>query len=338
MLTPGSLVGSYRVEAVLGRGGMGVVYRAEHVHLSRPAALKVLTDELAADATFRERFVRESRLAASLDHPNIIPVYDAGEAAGLLYLAMRLIQGRDLATLLEAAGRLDASRAVELLEPVASALDEAHAHGLVHRDVKPSNVMVAGADGRHGEQVYLTDFGVVRQIGGSTAALTTAFVGTLAYAAPEQLLGQPVDARTDVYSLGCVLFQCLAGALPYQRDSQVSMMVAHLEEPPPDLAASRLDLPAGLGEVIRRAMAKSPGDRPGSCGELLAQARHALATTIPGPARAPAAPDTVLEPPATTWTGKPPALPRRRSRWLVPLAVVGVAALAAAGTAAALLL
>ncbi|MHB8341129.1 MAG: serine/threonine-protein kinase, partial [Mycobacteriales bacterium] len=257
MLTPGSLVGSYRVEAVLGRGGMGVVYRAEHVHLSRPAALKVLTDELAADATFRERFVRESRLAASLDHPNIIPVYDAGEAAGLLYLAMRLIQGRDLATLLEAAGRLDASRAVELLEPVASALDEAHAHGLVHRDVKPSNVMVAGADGRHGEQVYLTDFGVVRQIGGSTAALTTAFVGTLAYAAPEQLLGQPVDARTDVYSLGCVLFQCLAGALPYQRDSQVSMMVAHLEEPPPDLAASRLDLPAGLGEVIRRAMAQS---------------------------------------------------------------------------------
>ncbi|MDR3035960.1 MAG: serine/threonine protein kinase, partial [Kitasatospora sp.] len=273
---PGALDGrtlaGYRLEHVLGRGGMAVVYRAEDLRLGRTVAVKLLAPELARNETFRQRFVRESHIAASLDHPNIVPVYDAGEVEGVLYLAMRYVRGRDLRALLDREGPLGPAQTVRIAVQVASALDAAHAHDLVHRDVKPGNVLIAeGTDPDHPEHAYLTDFGLTKKSLSLTGLTSVGqFVGTLDYVAPEQISGKPVDGRCDVYSLGCVVFEMLTGDPPYRRDDDLALLWAHLNDPPPDVRERRADLPAGVGAALRRAMAKRPGERYGSCLEFVA--------------------------------------------------------------------
>ena len=213
VLAPGTTVAGYRIEALIGRGGMGAVYRAEEAGLGRKVALKVIAPELAQDERFRERFLRESRIAASLDHPHVVPIYQAGEEDGVLFLAMRYVEGSDLAKLVAENGALEPKRAVELLSQVAEALDAAHEKGLVHRDVKPSNVLIAEAAGR--EHCYLGDFGLTKRTGSlSGVSVAGEIVGTLEYVAPEQITGDPLDERADVYSLGCVLYECLTGQAP----------------------------------------------------------------------------------------------------------------------------
>lgn len=260
----GTELGGYRIEEPLGRGGTSVVYRAEHVRLGRRAALKLLAPAFG-EADFADRFLRESRLAASLDHPSIVPVYDAGEQDGLLYIAMACIEGRDLRTLLADEGPLPARRALRIAGQIASALDAAHARGLVHRDVKPANILVGESD-----LAYLSDFGVVKELARNGTTRTGAFVGTSEYSAPEQIEGREVTPRTDVYALGCVLYECLAGEPPFHRDSEVAVLNAHLHSQPPKLDGS-------IGEVVAKALAKSPLDRYASCGELVAAARAAAA-------------------------------------------------------------
>jgi len=266
-------VPGYRVEALIGRGGMGEVYRATDERLGRPVALKVLTDGAAADDRYRARLLEESRRAASLDHPNVVPVYEAGEAGGRLFLAMRYVPGTDLKALLRREGALAPDRAIAIAAQVADALDAAHRRGLVHRDVKPSNVLLDHADGR--EHAYLADFGLTQ----STSARAPAdgrFTGTVDYVAPEQIRGDPVDGRADEYGLACLLFECLTGTVPFRGESAVGTLFAHLEEPVPAVAERRVGLPAGLDAVFARALAKDPADRFASCGALVGAARGAL--------------------------------------------------------------
>jgi serine/threonine protein kinase len=267
----GAEVAGYRIEALLGRGGMSVVYLAEHMRLGRKVALKLLASVLSEDEGFRDRFVRESRRAAELDHPNIVPIYDAGEADGQLYIAMRYVEGCDLKTLIGREERLSTGRTLYILEQVASALDTAHDHDLIHRDVKPANILIAEPS----EMVYLADFGVVKHTASRGLTKTGFFIGTVDYAAPEQIEGLPVDARTDVYALGCVLYECLVGKAPFDREGEVAVMHAHLVEPPPTLTTLRPDLPKSLNRVIASAMAKSKDERYNTCEELIAAARSA---------------------------------------------------------------
>ena len=272
----GAVLAGYRVESLLGRGGMSVVYLAEHVSLGRKVALKVMASPLAHDPSFRERFMRESQRAAGLDHPNVIPIYDAGEidggdADGLLYIAMRYVDGPDLRSLLRRDGRLGVGRTLYMLEQVASALDAAHDNDLIHRDVKPSNILIAEPS----EHVYLTDFGVAKQTSAPDLTRTGIFVGTIEYAAPEQIEGLTLDRRTDVYALGCVLYECLAGRPPFEREAEVAVMHAHLTSPPPRLTEVRQDLPKELDRVVARAMAKSRDERFATAPELV-DAAHAV--------------------------------------------------------------
>jgi serine/threonine-protein kinase len=267
----GTELAGYRIVEPLGRGGTSVVYRAEHVRLGRQAALKLLAPVLG-EAGFRERFLRESRLAASIEHPSILPVYDAGEEDGFLYIAMACVEGSDLKTLLAEEGRLPVRRALRILGQIGSALDAAHARGLVHRDVKPANILV-GADDR----TYLSDFGVVKELASNGMTRTGTFVGTIEYCAPEQIEGRAVDGRADVYSLACVLYECLTGTPPFHRPSEVAVLNAHLHASPPKLTRAAPELPGALEPVIAKALSKSPLDRYGSCAELLAAARGAVA-------------------------------------------------------------
>jgi tRNA A-37 threonylcarbamoyl transferase component Bud32 len=271
---PGIQIAGYRIEARVGRGGMGEVYRAVQLSLGRRVALKVLAPKLAADDMFRRRFLRESRIAASIDHPSIIPIYESGEDGGLLYIAMRYVDGSDLATLLEREGRLEPARAMAILTQVASALDAAHASGLVHRDVKPANILLANAAPGGGGHCYLCDFGLIKQVDTEQAfsALTATdqFVGTIPYVAPEQIEGREVDGRTDVYSLGCVLFHCLTGSVPYRGENDVEVVFAHLREPPPPISGRVPGLPVAMDAIIARAMAKAKEDRYPSCSALVA--------------------------------------------------------------------
>ncbi|HEX9236358.1 MAG TPA: serine/threonine-protein kinase [Actinomycetota bacterium] len=263
----GTELAGYRIDSVIGRGGMGVVYLAEHLRLRRRAALKVLAPELAEDEGFRDRFIRESELAASLEHPNIVPIYDAGEANGLLYLAMRFIDGSDLKTLIRTDPLLELPRVASIVAQVAAALDAAHAAGLVHRDVKSANVLVSPATPSLGEHAFLADFGLTRPRDVARGVTKTGqFVGSVDYAAPEQLQGTPVDARTDVYSLGCVAFECLTGQPPYVGEGEVTVMMGHLREPVPHPTSLRPELPAEVDAVIGRAMAKSADDRYPTAG------------------------------------------------------------------------
>jgi serine/threonine protein kinase len=282
----GSVLAGYRIESLLGRGGMSVVYLAEHVRLGRKVALKVLAAPLANDDNFRERFVRESQRAAELDHPNVIPIYDAGEveggdADGLLYIAMRYVAGSDLRSLLKQQRRLSLGRTLFVLEQVAGALDVAHDHSLIHRDVKPANILIAEPS----EHVYLTDFGVAKQTTAPELTRTGVFIGTVDYAAPEQIEGLALDGRTDVYALGCVLYECLAGRPPFDREAEVAVMHAHLITPPPKLTDARPDLPKTLDRVIASAMAKSMGDRFATCPALVDAAREAVLQRRPTSAR-----------------------------------------------------
>jgi predicted Ser/Thr protein kinase len=334
MSTPtriGTEVAGFRIESMLGRGGMSVVYVAEQTRLGRKVALKVLTTELAWDETFRERFVRESHIAATIDHPNIIPIYDAGEADGLLYIAMRFVQGPDLKEILKQ-GDLGVGRTIFLVEQLASALDIAHAHALVHRDVKPGNILVEEST----DHAYLTDFGVAKQTTARGLTSTGHFLGTVEYAAPEQIEGGPVDARTDVYALGCVLYECLTGAPPYSHGTEHAVLHAHLVDPPPSVSRIRPDLPQAFDGVIATAMAKAPEDRFDSCGELAHAARtaasgavrriegapqgraHTVASTPAAPPAPPPAPET--EPALTQPEPEPAAKESAPARgpWLTP--------------------
>jgi serine/threonine protein kinase/WD40 repeat protein len=286
----GTELAGYRLEALLGRGGMGVVYLAQDPWLEREVALKLVAPERSRDDRFRERFLRESRLAASLEHADVVPIYEAGEAGGHLYLAMRYVAGSDLKSLLEEEGRLDPARTLAILERVAVALDAAHTKGLVHRDVKPGNILLeAEPDADVPRRVYLSDFGLTSRAEDEDPAEAGELVGTLDYLAPEQVEGRPVSAETDVYSLGCVLYQCLTGEAPYLRDSRMEVLWAHLEGDPPRPSGRSPGLPEGLDAVIARALAKEPQSRYASCRELVDAARQALgdgaaATAMPAAA------------------------------------------------------
>jgi Protein kinase domain/Repeat of unknown function (DUF6923) len=262
----------YRIEELVGRGGMGVVYRAYDLRLKRTVALKLIAPDLALDERFRERFMRESEVAMTLEHPNVVPIYDAGDVDGRVYLAMRYVEGTDLRTLLRAEGALDPARALAICSHVAAALDAAHATGLVHRDVKPANVLLDAS-----EHVYLADFGLTRRLeeqglrGGEGRSL-----GTPTYLAPEQIEDRPVDGRADVYSLGCLVYECLTGGPPFARGSRLAVAWAHLEEDPPNASERKSGLPEAIDPVIRKAMAKEPDDRYSTCAGLIAAAEEAL--------------------------------------------------------------
>ena len=260
-LEPGDEFAGCRIEAVAGRGGMGVVYRATELSLGRPVALKLLAPDRAGDREFRERFQREWRMAASIDHPNVIPIYGAGDHDGSLYLVMRYVGGTDLHALLRDKGPLEPTQAAELVAQLASALDAAHAAGLVHRDVKPANVLLAG------DHAYLSDFGLTR-LAGSDTELTGSgqWIGTVEYCSPEQLQGERTDARADVYSLGCVLFAALCGKPPFSQGTVTATMLAHLHDPPP--LPSSFGAPREFDRVIARALTKRPEDRYPSTGDL----------------------------------------------------------------------
>jgi len=260
----GSLLAGYRLESQVGAGGMAVVFRARDERLGRPVALKILAPALASDAEFRSRFISESRAAAAVDDPHIIPVYEAGEADGVLFIAMRFVQGGDLYRVLAREGALPPDRAAGFISPVASALDAAHRAGLVHRDVKPANILVDAREDRP-DHVYLSDFGVSKAIAAAGLTGPGHFVGTPDYSAPEQIQGRAVDGRTDQYALACVTFQLLTGMLPFRSDQGEPALLAHLSAPPPSAVSLVPDLPGAADQVLARAMAKAPEKRYASC-------------------------------------------------------------------------
>ena len=265
----------YRVEELVGRGGMGVVYRATDLRLKRQVALKLLAPELARDEGFRRRFLTESEIAASLEHPHVLPVYDAGEANGRLYIAMRYLEESDLKRLLRHEAPLAPARALELLGEVADALDAAHERGLIHRDVKPSNVLISLQAGT--EHSYLADFGLTQRTGDHAGdQTTTKIVGTVDYLAPEQIEREAVDPRADVYALGCVLYECLTGEVPFPRDSDLAVLWAHMRADPPRVTERRPELPEAIDSVVAKALAKVPEKRYRSCSDLIEAARDAL--------------------------------------------------------------
>ncbi len=343
MIVPevGAVIGGLRIDAVAGRGGMGVVYRAHQLALDRTVALKIVNPELAGDPEFRERFRREARLAASLDHPHVVPVLHAGEDGGYLYLTMRYVDGVDMAAMIADRGRLDPRDVAGIVAQVGDALDAAHARGLVHRDVKPANVLVTGPPGaRH---AFLTDFGISKEIEGSSVTRSGHFVGSMDYIAPEALEGGAVDGRADVYSLGCVLFHALTGQVPFPRESTAARMYAHLHLPAPALGAVVPGLGGPFDAVLARALAKQPADRFATAGELGRAALAAAAVTPAAwapprmPSYRPSAPTPPAPPPlapplALPTRADPPAEPRRSRRKLL---LGGAGVLAAAALVAA---
>lgn len=280
----GRRLGHYRIDGVLGKGGMSVMYRATDIRLGRKVALKVIAEHLTEDPEFRERFVDEARNTSAIDHANVVPLYDFGEVDGLLYIAMRLVDGSDLASLIKN-GRLEPDRALALLSQVAEALDNLHERGLVHLDVKPANVLVTSRESA-AEHIYVADFGLTRR--GATGHRTRGgdFLGSPTYAAPEHLRGEPVDARTDAYSLACVLFACLSGRPPFP-GAVPEVIQGHLNREPPSLTEVVPSLPPAIDEVIRRGMAKRPADRYATCRELIAAARQALSQPVRRPPAVP---------------------------------------------------
>ncbi len=331
----GAHIAGCRIESVAGRGGMGIVYRATQLSLGRPVALKLIAPEHAADSDFRDRFQRESRMAAAIDHPNVIPVYEAGEEDGRLYIVMRWVEGTDLHKELRAHGAIPAPRAAAIVHQVAGALDAAHAGGLVHRDVKPANVLLSG------EHAYLADFGLTRFANAKTNVTTGGhFLGTVDYMAPEQFKPGPSDARADVYALGCVLYAAVTGRPPFIRETVPQTMLAHLHEPPPQASGASPE----LNRVITRALAKDPADRYPSAGDfgravLAAAEGRSVAEEERSVARGAAAPTIRRE--EQLWSGPidpderpveelPPVKTyraRKRPRWLF----LGLAVALAAG-------
>ena len=302
----GTTVAGFLLESLVGRGGMGEVYRSHDATLDRAVAVKVVAAEDAGDGTFAQRAVDESLRAASIEHPNVIPVYAAGRDGDRVFIAMRYVAGGDLRALLRREGRLGPARALALLAQVASALDAAHARGLVHRDVKPSNILIDDQDDR--EHPYLADFGLTVGPDDGVARLGSGVsLGTIGYVSPEGIRGDPVSGRADQYALACMLFECLTGTPPFRGDSELGVLFAHLEEPPPRVTDRRVELPAALDDAIARGLAKAAGDRFETCQALVAATAHAFATA-----------------------------PRRRSRRIALAAAA--AALAAAGVLATALL
>ena len=281
----GGQVAGYRLEQEIGRGGMAVVYRARDLRLERTVAVKLLAPELARNDTFRLRFTHESRAAAAIDHPHIVPIYEAGETDGVLYIAMRYVEGSDLRHVLDRRGPLAPPTALRIAAQVGSALDAAHEHGLVHRDVKPGNILIArGTDSDHPEHAYLTDFGLTKKSLSLTGFTTVGqFVGTLDYVAPEQISGRPVDGRCDVYGFACVVYESLAGHPPFRRDDDMALLWAHQYDQPPALTESRPELPSSVDGVFATALAKSPEDRHDSCLAFVAALRAAvMGEAVPG--------------------------------------------------------
>src|SRR5204862_183330 len=338
----------YRVRAVLGRGGMSVVYQAENLRLSSIIALKVLAPELAADDVFRARFLEESRIAASLNHPNVIPIYDMGSQDDLLYIAMRYVSGTDMRQRIKSRGRILPATALFLIGQAARALDAAHRKGLVHRDVKPGNLLIErGSDDADPDHVYLADFGITNHAMSRSGLTSTGqFLGTIDYVAPEQIRGTSVLGLADQYSLGCVLYECLTGRVPFEKDLDAAIIWAHVEETPTMPTILRPELPPQIDQVFGRVLAKRPDERYGSCREFVEAARVALgafgsATEASQAYTATAAAPQADVPPGTP-AGTPPAPggpegPQwyRRPRWIAALAAV-VLLLAGVGTWVAL--
>ncbi|GAB3679873.1 serine/threonine protein kinase [Saccharopolyspora tripterygii] len=285
----GQRLGHYKIDSVLGRGGMSVMYRATDVRLGRKVALKVMGEHITGDTEFRERFVDEARNTSAIDHANIVPLYDFGEVDGMLFIAMRLVEGSDLAGLISD-GPISPKRTLELLGQIAEALDMLHERGLVHLDLKPANVLVTSRESSH-EHVYLADFGLTRR--GATGHRTSSgdFLGSPTYAAPEHLRGEPVDGRTDQYALACMLFACLTGRPPFQGSVQ-EIIQGHLSAEPPT-PGSLVLLPPPIDDVLRRGMAKRADQRYASCQDLIAAARAALG---PAASEAPAPPRVAQQP------------------------------------------
>lgn len=338
MIAAGTEIEGYRIEGFLGRGGMGEVYEARQLSLNRTVALKILHSGLGADDEFRARFRREGELQAAIEHPNIVAVYEAGALDDGLFLAMRLVRGHNLKQLL-AAGELDAERTLRLLGPVADALDTAHAAGLIHRDVKPQNILVGA-----GDHPYLADFGLTRTGEDTGYTRTGQFVGSIDYIAPEQVRGEPAGPASDTYALAGVLFECLAGHPPFPRPSDAAVLYAHVNDPPPSVTADRPDLPPAIDGVIATGLAKEPEDRMPSASALIGDAARALgsdptvAHSRPQPIPPAAHGHGTRATPATAGADRPtPAAAeagsarakRRPGRWLVPGAAA-IAVLAAA--------
>lgn len=356
----GTQIGGYRLISLLGRGGMGVVYLAEQIALGRPVAFKLLAPEYAESPQFRARFQRESRLAASIDHPNVTPIYEAGEVEGLLFLAMRYVRGTDLRALLEREGKLSLERATTVAARLAAALDAAHAAGLAHRDVKPGNVLIA--DPGESEHVYLTDFGLTKHISSESGLTRTGqWMGTLDYVAPEQIEGKPVDARADIYALACVLFEAVTGRLPFAHEADMAKMYAHVHESPPSARAHEPTIPLELDAVIARGLAKDPDERQPSAGDLARAASAAVRGTAPpthegsvaagsaapaiasapqktaAPSAAALGPTRIEEEPPPAYThGSAPADPPPKRRGPAVAIIAAAAFLAVGGAAAAL--
>ncbi len=278
-VSPGDKIAGYRLEEQIGQGGMAVVYRAHDERLDRRVALKLLAPGLAADTAFRTRFIRESRAAAAVDHPNIIPVYDAGDAGGFLFISMRYVSGGDVRSLFASGRVLSPARVWNIISQVAAALDAAHAHDLIHRDVKPANMLLDAAGGRNtggkrdqlgneNDHVYLSDFGISKQTLASHLTSTGQFVGTLDYIAPEQIEGRETDGKADQYSLACATYELMTGEPPYQRDLGLALINAHLSQPAPSIVAKRPELPGTVDQVLAKAMAKSPANRYPTCTEF----------------------------------------------------------------------
>jgi serine/threonine protein kinase len=289
----GTAFAGYQLRAVIGRGGMSVVYQAENPRLGSAIALKVLPPELATDEVFRARFLNESRIAASLHHPNVIPVYDMGSQEDLLYIAMRFVSGTDLRQIVRKRGQVCPDRALSLVGQAARALDAAHREGLVHRDVKPGNLLIErGGDDDDPDHLYLADFGISKHaMSRSGLTLTGQFLGTIDYVAPEQIVGGAVTGLADQYSLGCVLYECLTGQVPFRKDLDAAIIWAHVEESPAMPSTVCAELPPGLDDVFARVLAKRPADRYASCREFVDAARVALAGVPAGSAVRPPRPD-----------------------------------------------
>lgn len=345
-LSAGDQFAGYRIEQRLGRGGMGVLYLALEPGLERRVALKLIAPEAAADEVFARRFAEESKIAASIEHPNVVPIYAAGEEDGVPFIAMRYVAGADLAKRLAREGRLKPAAAVELITQIGSGLDAIHAAGLIHRDVKPANVLLSGGEGD--EHAYITDFGVARNVSTESGLTQTGrFVGTLDYVAPEQISGGAIDARVDVYALGCLLFKLLTGEVPFPKDGDAARLFAHLNDPPPAPSLYVPEVSMALDDVVIRAMSKTPDDRYPSAGDLGRAAQAALRgeqttapeRTVATGAAATRTAETIAVTPeepttraAETERRDPPA-PGRRNRGLV----LGAAALASAAIVVAVI-
>ncbi|MER7183242.1 serine/threonine-protein kinase [Streptomyces hyaluromycini] len=311
----GAQIAGYQVEREIGRGEMAVVYRAKDVRLDRVVALKILAPEAARDPGFRRRFTHDSRTVAAIDHPNIVPIFEAGEIEGLLYIAMLYVSGPDLRTLLDRDGPLPVADSLSIAAQAAAALDAAHERGVVHGGVKPGNILLAeGTDSDHSYHAYLTDFGVANGLLSlhlSGFRTVGQFVGTLDYMAPEQTSGRPMDERSDLYSLACVVYETLAGGPPFERDDDLALLWAHQYDPPPALSERCPGIAPAVDAVMAKALAKSPEDRYGSCREFEAELRAAAAADAPEATRTSPCPASPSPPPLPGWAAgaTPPGPP-----------------------------